>query len=180
MHIRFSTAVGLQLVEETEDQPIATVSGILLHPDLGKVEGFFVRVPSFFRSEELFLATLDIVHWGKRIRIRSGEVLSPAEEFVRLHPLLQEKRTILHQKIVAESGQALGVCRDVQFDTHLFLLEWIFPRKVFRWMRPIPASSIVIVREDAIIVRDAVMLPDVATGPSVLETIDPLGRASMP
>ena len=106
-------------------------------------------------------------------------MLAPAEEIVRLRPLLTDKRTILHQRIVTEGGQMLGRCGDVQFDTKLFMLEWLFPRKFMRWARPIPASSIIIVRNDAIVVRDAVMLPDIETGPSVLETLDPLSGTSV-
>lgn len=177
MHVRFSTVEGLPVVEESGEEEIASVSGILIHPDSAKVEGFFVRVPAFFRSEELFLSVIDIAHWGARVRVRSADVLSPIEELVRLQALVQEGRPVLHQKIVTENGTPLGICRDVQFDTIGFYTEYLFPRRMGKWGTAIPVTSIVIVKPEAVVVRDAVTIPDVATGPSVLTTLDPLGSA---
>lgn len=164
MHLRFSTAAGLPVTEEHAQEPCAVISGILIHPDTGRVEGFFVRVPAFLRSEERFLQTMDIRHWGARIRIRSADLLVPVEEIIRLEQLLEEGRPVLGQRIVSEGGQVLGTCRDVQFDTKQFLIDWIFPKRWLKWGRAIPVSSIVEVRPDAIVVRDAVLLPEAETG----------------
>lgn len=178
MHVRFSTVEGLPVVEEAAGEEIATISGPLIQPDTGKIEGFFVRVPTFFRSEESFLSVVDIAHWGTRVRVRSPEVLSPLEELVRLEALAAENRPVLHQKIVTESGTPLGICKDIQFDTIGFYVEYLFPRRLGRWGTAIPVTSIVIVKPEEIVVRDAVTIPEVATGPSVLKTLDPLeGRA---
>jgi len=177
MHVRFSTVIGLPVIEDTGEQEIASLNGILLNPDLGKVEGFFVKVTGFMQSQELFLPVMDIVHWGNRVRVRD-HALSDLQEFVRLQSLYEEGRSVLQQRILTENGTPLGVCGDVQFDTVSFYMEWIFPRKWFRWRTPLPVSSIVLVRQDAIIVRDAVTLPEVVTGPSVLTTLDPLGTSA--
>jgi hypothetical protein len=145
---------------------------------MGTIEGFYTRIPAFLHTLELFLPVLDIMHWGSRVRIRDADVLAPLEDLIRLQQISEENRTVLGQKIITEDGAILGVCRDVQFDTKTFRLEWLFPKKWFRWQRPIPASSIVIVKPEAIVVRNAVTLPEVATGPSVLETLDPLGTTT--
>lgn len=178
MHIRFSTVIGLPVIEDAGDEEIALISGILLNPDLGKVEGFFVRVSGFLHSQELFLPVADIAHWGNKVRVQDAGALSPLEEFVRLKSLHEEGRPVLHQRIVTEGGMHLGVCRDVQFDTISFYLEWIFPRRWWRWRVPLPASSIVVVRSDAVVVRDAVTLPEVTESPSMLRTLDPLGTST--
>lgn len=156
MRVRFSTSVGLPIVEEGLDEAIGTVSGILIHPDTGTVEGLFVSLPQawFSRTPDLLLVTADILHWGTAIRIRSADVLSPIEDRIRLQTLLEESRTVLGQGIVTEGGKSLGTCADVQFDTKQFRLEWLFPRAWFRWTTPVPASSIVEVRRDVIVVRD--------------------------
>lgn len=178
MHVRFSTVEGLPVVEESGEEEIASLSGILIHPDNARIEGFYVRVPSFFRSEELFLSVIDIAHWGSRIRVRSADVLSPLDELVRLNALVEEGRPVLHQKIVTENGATLGVCRDVQFDTISFYTEYLFPRRLGRWRRAIPVTSIVIVKKEAVVVRDAVTIPEPATAPSVLTTLDALGTGA--
>lgn len=177
MHVRFSTVVGLPVVEDSAEEMVATVSGILINPDIGKVEGFFVTVRGFLQSQELFLSVQDILHWGSRVRIRDHHALAPLEDMVRLETLVAEGRTVLGQKIITENNAALGTCKDVQFDTVHFYLEWMFPKRFFRWARPIPVSSIVLVRSDAVIVRDAVTLPEAVMDPvpTVLGTLDPLG-----
>lgn len=178
MHVRFSTVAGLPVVEESDEDEVASVSGMLIHPDQAKIEGFFVRVPGFLHSQELFLSVMDILHWGARVRVRSVEVLAPLDELVRVQDLVEQKRPVLGQKIVTENGTSLGTCRDVQFDTISFYTEYLFPRRLGRWGTAIPVMSIVIIKPEAIIVRDAVTIPEVETGPSVLTTLDPLGTSS--
>lgn len=175
MHVRFSTVVGLPIIEDGSEEEIAYLSHILIHPDQGKVEGFFVRIPGFFKAEELFLSAMDIAHWGTVIRVRDAAVFSSLEDLIRLQSLYEEQRPVLNQTIVSEAGRLMGTCRDVQFDTGQFMLEWIFPRKWFRWATPLPASSIVQVRTDSIVVKDmAPVLQQVVTVPSVQEMLDPL------
>ncbi|MDD5623535.1 MAG: PRC-barrel domain-containing protein [Candidatus Peribacteraceae bacterium] len=154
MHVRFSTCLGLPVTDESVEIVYGRISGILLHPDTGKVEGFYVAIPRFLGEETLFLSSNDILRWGRRVTVRSGEVLAPPEEFFRLRTLLEDGRKILHQLIRTESGRRLGRCRDVQFNTEAMHLEWLFPRRWWRWSLPLPASDIVEVRPDAIVVRD--------------------------
>lgn len=145
----------MPVVPENGGAPCGRICGILLQPDLGIVQGFFVRgAGTPLRVAELFLAVPDILHWGTRVRVRSDETLAPVEELVRLQAQLHEGRKILGQRIVTEAGRGLGRCRDVQFETKTFRLEWIFPKKFLRLRTPLPASSIIEVRREAVIVRD--------------------------
>lgn len=154
MHIRFTHCKGLPVVEEHSQEPLAYVSGVLVHPDMGKVEGFFVQVRHFLHSETLFLAVADIAHWGRMIVIRDRDALAPLEEHVRLDALLREGRTVLGQDVRNEEGATFGVCRDIQFETKTFRMEWIFTRALFRRGRSFPVASIIEVQTDAVIVRD--------------------------
>lgn len=151
MHVRYSMCAGMPVMDDRSDDVVATVSGVFIHPDLGKLEGVFVRGA----AGEEFLSVQDIVHWGKAIVVRDPDALAPLDERVRLSQLWQEGRTILGQRIVTESGRIMGRCVDVQFETDTFRLEWIFPRQWLRWKRPMPASAIVEVRPEAVCVRDA-------------------------
>jgi len=179
MHVRFSTCLGLPVIDDSAEEVFGTIVGVLLHPDSGRVEGFFVQIPHFLRSEELFLPALDIVRWGLRVVVRSAEVLAPPGEFLRVVPLIEDGRTILGQRIRTESGKELGRCKDVQWNTKTFSLEWLFPKRWFMWGLPIPVTDIVEVKRDAIIVRDSLatttepnlekkslldVLPDIAEG----------------
>ncbi|HVW66803.1 MAG TPA: PRC-barrel domain-containing protein [Candidatus Peribacteraceae bacterium] len=174
MHVRFSTAIGMPVTDDLSEEAIGTISDVLIHPDTAKIEGFFVNVHQFLRSEQLFLGTSDILHFGNRVRVRDEDVLSPVEDRLRLRSLLEDGRLILGQRIITESGRFVGMCRDVQFETKTFLLEWLFPRRFFRWGKPIPRQNIVQVRLDAVVVRDLVLPAKVTPAEAVLKTLEPL------
>lgn len=150
MHVRFNTCIGTPVLEEGGDATLGMISGILIHPDTGKIEGFLVRV----LGTDLFCGSSDIVRWGTRVYLRDASVLAPPEDRIRLQSLLQDPRTVLGQKIRTESGTLLGRCSDVQFNTDVMHIEWIFPRKFFRWGVALPVSEILEVTPHAIIVGD--------------------------
>jgi len=154
MHVRFSTCLGLPILAEDSEELLGTISGIVLQPDTGKVEGFFVRVPRFLHSDQLFLSAMDISRFGMRVLVRSGDVIAPPNEFLRIQPFLADKRTILGQLVRTESGKTVGRCRDIQFETRSMHLTWLFPRRWWRWMTPLSVREIVEVKPEAVIVRD--------------------------
>lgn len=154
MHIRFNHCVGYTLMEDGGDQPLGTISGVLIEPDTGKIEGFFVNALGLLGNEILFCSTIDIVRWGTRVYINSRSSLAAPEDRIRLKTLLDDPRTVLGQRIKTESGAKLGRCGDVQFNTNSMHIEWIFPRKWFRWGVALPVSDIIEVRPEAIVVKD--------------------------
>jgi len=135
--------------EGTDNSVIGLLSGILIHPDTGAIEGFFLH-----SRMSLFVSSLDISRWGTRVYVRNADVVAPIEDRIRLQPLLEDTRTVLGQKILSESGTRLGRCKDIQFNTDTMHIEWIFPRKLFRWGVALPVSEILEVRPDAIVVKD--------------------------
>jgi len=159
----------MSVEEDGTDEILGNCSRILIHPDTGRIEGFFVTVPGFLRSEELFLSSFDILRWGTRISVRDHNALAPIEDRVRLQPLLEERRPVFGQRIQTEGGRFFGRCCDVQFDTRRFIVEWLFPKRLLRWGVPIPISEVVEVRREAIVVRE----------PSVKETAREEERAPL-
>ncbi len=154
MHVRLTTAIGMRVCdEETGRRVLGALTGIVLDPDRGTVEGFFVRSGGFF-APVFFLSVLDVRRFGAVITVRGPEVLCPPDDVIRVATLIKEGRPVLGQPIQTESGAELGTCRDVQFDTAHFMLEKIFPGSLLRWGTPLPANQILEVRPDAIIVRD--------------------------
>jgi uncharacterized protein YrrD len=154
MQVRFSTCVGEQVVDEGTQEILGALSGILIHPDTGKVEGFTVAVRHAFWTQHLFCPSGAIVHFGQRVGIADSEVLCDPGDVVRLESLFADPRTVLGQRIQTESGQSVGRCRDVQFDTETLHVQWLFPRKNFRWGAPIAVNEILEVKRHAIVIRD--------------------------
>ena len=156
MHLRFSTCIGTPVHVEGIEHAVGYLSGILIEPDTGKIEGFFVRSLGLIRHPDLFLSTLDITRWGTRIIIRDTDVLSPPEDRIRLQPLLDDPRTILGQQIRTESGTLLGRCADVQFNTEAMHVEWLFPKKFFRYGIALSISQVLEVKSTVILVKDSI------------------------
>jgi len=156
MHVRFSSVLGHPVSESETGDIVGMLSDILIDPDTGKIEGFFVDSGGLMASQPLFLSVLDIVHWGTRIVVRERDVLCPLDDLVRLQSLLDDERSFLGQTMMMESGSVIGVCKDVQFDTKRMKVEWLFPKKWMRWGVALPVSEIVEVKKEAIIMRDPV------------------------
>lgn len=166
MHVRFSTAEGMPVTAAGGDV-VGTLSSPFIHPDTGCIEGFFVRLPGVFPGEQPFLASQDILHWGTAVHIDDADVLAPLSERIRLSALAAEGRPMLGQPMQTESGARLGTCRDVQFETKTFRVEWLFPRKWWRWRTPVSVTAVLEVKPEAIIVRDGL----VPVKPTIMETI---------
>lgn len=153
MRVRFSTCKGTNILCDSINEVLGQITGILLNPDTGKVEGFFA-ISALPMIGTPFLSTIDITKWGAHVHVRETGTVFPLEDHVRLQPLLEDNRTILGQRIRTESGRKIGVCHDVQFNSDSMRCEWLFPRRFWRWCTPIPFSDVLEVRQDAIIVRD--------------------------
>ena len=167
MQVRFTHCRGVRVIDEQEHVCVGTIDNIVIAPDTGVIEGFAVRIPGMWKTSTLFLSTQDILRWGIRVAIRCADVLVSPEEILRVEQLLRDGRTMLDQPIVTRSGQRLGRCADVQFDTKEFRVLWLFPYKFFRWGTPIPVTHVVEVRREAIIVKD-IAVPQQETGEIVL------------
>ncbi len=161
MRLRFTMILGVAVVTEDTGEIVGTVSGFLPHPDTGRIEGFFVDLPGMFQHDVLFLLTRDIRSWGIRITVRDSDVLFPPEEQIRLQSLLEDSRPIVGQRIITETGAYVGRCRDVQFDTRYFQIEWLFPKRWARWRVAFPVTEIIEIRREAIVIKDQKALGDV-------------------
>lgn len=147
----------MEVRTESTDELVGTIASILIHPDTGKVEGFFVAIPRFLHSELQFLSSVDILRFGTCIRVYDFESVCSLEDHIRLAPLAEERRTILGQKIQTETGRKIGTCADVQFSTKTMMCEWLFPKRWWRFLPPVPLGEVVEVRIDSIVIRDPVV-----------------------
>lgn len=175
MHVRFSMVKGILVVEQHAESLIGFIDGVVIDPDRGIILAFIVVEPRMLFAHRYVLSVTDIVSWGTVVHVLDADRLAEAGEIVRLQPILQSPRTLLGQPIVSKrSRQSMGMCRDIQFSTKTFTLEWLFPRHTFRSGIPIAASDIEEVTNDAIIVRDPeIVVPVVADEPLVVGIGEP-------
>ena len=156
MHRRFSSLLGHSIHAEDTDEHVGAVVGICIDPDTGRVEGFHVLIPGFLQLKTLFLSSADVLRYGTSVHIASGDRIAPISDWIRLEHLEYTLRTVYRQRMVTESGRTLGRVADVQFNTDTSMLEWIFPRRFFRYGTPLPVSEIVEVTDAAVVVKDQI------------------------
>ena len=152
MHLLRSTAIGTEIIDNTNHDIHGRVADLIIDPDRGKLIALLVISPS--SRDLLSLQMDDVISWGNRIHIRDAETIGPVQEVIRLQKYLTSRRRIISQRIYTKSGTYIGKCCDVQFRTDTFDVEWIFPRRFFRKGLALPTSDILEVKESAIIVKD--------------------------
>lgn len=184
MHLLRSTAIGTEIIDNTDHHVHGKVDDLLIDPDRGKVIAVLLTL---FGSPALHaLQTEDIESWGNRIHIRGIEAIGEVTDFIRLEPFLAEERHFAGQRIQTEHGQHIGTCVDYQFRTDTFDIEWIFRQKWIFFKGPaLPTSEILEVTPKAIIVKDqgplaeVVDVEEVVEGTEVKTVISPAtGRAA--
>lgn len=154
MHLRLTTCIGMDIATEESDVLLGTLNGALIDPDTGEVVGFFVSTFGVLSAQTLFLPTFCIVRWGTSVWVSDEDALCHPQDILRVQALLDDPRTLLGQPVTTKSGVRLGTCKDVQFSTTLFQLEWVFPKTFWKWGTPVPATDILEVTPEAIIVRE--------------------------
>lgn len=160
----------MDVLEEGTEELLGWVDRLLIHPDTGKIVGFFLRGAGIGREHIPFIAAQDVHRMGLHLSVRR-DALSESGDLVRLRPLLEQPRPILGQRMRTESGKSLGRCRDVQFDSRHLVVTWLFPKKFFRWGIALPLSAVREVTKDAIIVRDAAAPQEESAAESLAQII---------
>jgi uncharacterized protein YrrD len=153
MRLRFSRVLGTPVTGDDLRHSLGTISGVLIHPETGAIEGFFVQNGGFLFPSTLFLSSAAIRHWGTRVRIADEDALCPIDDVVRCRSLLESGQVILGQRMMTEDGVRLGRCVDMQFSSETFQVEWLFPRQWFRQRPAVAFRDVVEVRKDVIIIR---------------------------
>lgn len=182
MHVRLSTSLHTPVFERDGDEVLGFLSGLLLQPDTGAIEGIYVEAPRFLARDQYFCPAMDIIHWGASIEVRGADSLAPPGEHIRLQTLFEDGRTILGQLIRTEGGRPLGHCKDLQFDTERMQVEWLFPKRLWRWGVALPLSDVVEVRREAVIVRDpAISAPIAREEPAIpLDVLGEMAESRVP
>lgn len=167
MHLLHSAAIGTEIIEDRDHQIIGFVTNVLYDADRGTILALLLR--RFDATEIHALQAMDILSWGKRVHVRNEDVTGEMTDFVRLREALKNQRSIVGQKIQTKGGDVLGRCIDLQLRTETGEIEWLFPRKYFFFAAPpIPASEILEITPEAIIVQDPAPRGEKIT---ILETV---------
>lgn len=124
----FRSLVGAKVLEYSSGQLLALISGIIIDPDTGMVEAFWVR-PITLPVKNAILKTSDIMEFKKHLYIKSDRVLAQAEDVIRISEILAEDRELLNTRVLSEAEVSYGKCVNLTFDTQTYALRQIYARR---------------------------------------------------
>lgn len=105
--------------------PVGTATKIILNPNNLKIEGWFVA--DRFDKKELILVTGEVRDVSDRgIIVNDHEVLSTAEELVRLKPVIEIGFELIGKPVTTESGKRLGKVSDFAIETGSLFVKKIY------------------------------------------------------
>jgi len=172
----YKSIFGARVLEFDSGDLVATVSGIIVDPDTGIVEAFWVK-PTTLNVRSAILRVPDIVELKKNFYINSDKVLAQAEDVIRISEILTDGRTFLRNSVKNEAGHSYGTCVDLGFDTKTFALRHIYSKRsvlglitlderIFSYNNIIRVLPEMILVDDNATKKDTVIvtMPEVAAG----------------
>ncbi|MFH0837757.1 MAG: hypothetical protein V1880_00635 [Patescibacteria group bacterium] len=161
----YKSIVGAKVLEFDSGDFLAMVSGIIVDPDSGMVEAFWVK-PATLPYRNAILKISDILEFKKNLYIKSDKVLAQAEDLIRISEILEDGRTFLGNSVRNEAGDSYGKCVNLAFDTKTYALRQIYSRKSALGLitldeRIFSYNSIIRVLPEMILVNDDVTKKEV-------------------
>ena len=154
---QYSKIIGTHVLSYAEGDKLATVEDLIVHPDTGKVEGFWVK-PLTLPIKHAVLPVDGVVAWKRNLYVKDDQSFAEPEEVIRIADILLRKTYFIGNRVKTESGTPLGRVFDLDFDERKMFLRYLFVRKSLSFIRPkvrfIPYDSIIQVSPEVIVVKD--------------------------
>lgn len=154
----YRSILATKVMEFESGKLLALISGIIINPDTGMVEAFWVK-PATLPIGNAILKVSDILEFKKNIYIKSDQILAEANDIIRINEILEEGRFFLGNNVQNEAGKSYGRCKNLTFDTKMYALKQIHTKKsilglIILDQRIFSYENIVEVLPDKIIIND--------------------------
>lgn len=150
-------SMGTRLVSNDDGETLGILSGLIIHPDTGKIEAIVIR-PVTLSIKEGIVLTEAILQWGTSIKIKSDREIAESNEIIRINEIVERGARFMNNSVKNEGGEWLGKVADVEFNTKTGYLKSLYVEKkfiVFRLSsRIFSFDSIIQVFPDYILVKD--------------------------
>lgn len=148
---------------------VGTATSMIINPNNLKVEGWHVL--DRFNRESLILLSSEVRDFAEQgIIVNDHEVLSSAEELVRLKPILEVNFQLIGKQVVSQNGQKYGKVSDYAVETSGLMVKKIYAsqsiiKSLSGGSTSIDRTQIVEITDSQIIIEDA-LARDKATAAS--------------
>jgi len=118
--------VGARLVDLDKSQTLGEVINWVINPDEKKISALMVKPLGLF-TRTLAVTTVDVVEYGPKIVVvKNQHALVSPNEVVHLPKLLRQKRHVIGNPVVTQSGKKLGIVEDILFETSDSTIQKIY------------------------------------------------------
>ena len=151
--------IGTHIVREEDGEVLALLKDIIINPDTGKIEAFWVK-PMNHPFSDAILLTDDIIEWKKHIYVKDEKAISSPGDIIRIEEILSRNSLFIGNRVRTKKGENIGFVYDLEFDDRKFYLKKLYTQKIFlifRYdLRLFFYESIIEVLPEAIVVKDTV------------------------
>ncbi len=126
----FSEIIGTPVLGQSDGQPLALISDIIIHPDTGKIEAFWVK-PLTIPIANAVIKSDAILEWKKSVYIKDDREIAEDSDIIRISEILARNTVFIGNQAQNESGESLGYVHDLDFDTEKLYLNNIYIQQSF-------------------------------------------------
>lgn len=131
---QWSKIIGTPVLSYAEGTALAVIQDVVIHPDTGKIEAFWVKPLTVPIRHGILLAD-DIVAWKKNLYIKDERVIAEPEDVIRVSDILSRRTYFIGNKVKGESGKVYGRVFDLDFDDKTLYLRYLFAHRSFLYFK---------------------------------------------
>ena len=126
----YSQIIGTHILRHEDGEVIALLQDLIIHPDTGKIEGFWVK-PLTLPFRSAVIQSDSILECKKNIYIKDEREIAEPEDIIRISELLSRNTLFIGNHVKNKSGDGLGSVHDLDFDTKKLYLRNLYTEKAF-------------------------------------------------
>ena len=154
----YKSIIGIPILNFNDGNPLAILKDVIIDPDTGKIEAFWVKPLTIFASNAV-IQSQDIVEWKKNIYIKNDSVITDPADIIKISDILSKATYIIENRVQNEEGELYGKVYNIDFDTKTYYLKQIYVQQSILGLinfskRIFPFDSIIEVLPEVIIVSD--------------------------
>ncbi|MBN2096431.1 hypothetical protein JW752_03470 [Candidatus Peregrinibacteria bacterium] len=173
----YSQIIGNPVLREGDGEPAALLQDIIIHPDTGKIEGFWVK-SLILPVNNAVIPSESILEWKKNVYIKDEREIAEPGDIIKITEILSRDTLFMGNQVKNEAGLYLGHVFDLDFDTEKLYLRNMYTQKsffIFKYdQRLFNYDTIIQVTPDYIVVQELESKKEKVKNTSILKDEQPV------
>lgn len=122
--------IGTPIVRQEDGAILALIQDIIIHPDTGKIEAFWVKALAL-PIPNAIIQTESILEWKKNIYIKDEREIADPEDIIKVSEILSRNTLFIRNQVKNEAGKIYGKIYDLDFNVDKLYLRNLYVQKSF-------------------------------------------------